>query len=151
MRPKKKDKKYEKVPVGVFVNAVISDIEYEDEHQFNGKFPRVTEAVRFVFEIEKMEYPHRSHWMTFNYSERSSLYNKFIKLLVENTEPYMDFDLLRLRDLKVKMVWEDNGEFQSIQLIQPANGKIPRLENDAHEPTEKPNPESASQEEPVPF
>lgn len=119
--------KYERVPVNEFVNGVIEDVEHDPNHQFKGPHAKAGEAVRLKFKIDGLEFPHRTRWMTFSYSEKSNLYTKYIVKLVEGAKPFMDFDLHRLKGMKVRMFWENDARdprYQSIQVIVPQGQKI---------------------------
>lgn len=126
MKPPVKKMEYEKVPTNDFVNGFIEDIIYDENHMFKGFKGSPDEskpAVRLVFVIEGLKFPKKTSWMKFNYSAKSNLFKKYISSLVENPKEYMDFDLDQLKGLKVKMLWADNGEFQNIETIRPADGK----------------------------
>jgi hypothetical protein len=130
---------FEKVKCGDFITGTISNIEYEDDHRFKGfegKEDRISEAVRLVFTLDGYEYPHRSRWMSFSLGEKSNLYKKYVAKLVNNAKPDMHFDLDALLNMKVKTIWEENGDFTNLDSIYP-NGK--KLEVDATAPDEHPS------------
>lgn len=126
MIPERKKLNYEKIRCGDFVNGFISEIKYDPEHKstWQGK-EKISSAVRIIFKLDGYEYPHGTPWMTFTYGDRANLYKKFMVKLVENAAPDMVFDLDLLKDMKVKTIWEDNGDFQNLELIQPLEGKYP--------------------------
>jgi hypothetical protein len=124
MKPPQQDRKFEKIPTNDFVSAIIEEIQYEQEHEFTFKGTiNKAPGVKFKFIIEGCEYPHSSRWMKFIYAAKANLYQKYIVPLVEGAKPFMDFDMDQLKGMKVKMLWVDNGEYQNIETIRPADGK----------------------------
>jgi hypothetical protein len=124
--PARKTTDFEKVRTGDFILGTIDKIEYENEHTFKGyqgAADKVAPAIRIVFKLEGYEYPHRSRWMNFNMGEKANLYKKYVTKLVANAKPDMDFDLDELIGMKVKTIWEDNGDFQNLESIYPAEQK----------------------------
>lgn len=136
MKPPVKKVEYEKISTTDFVNGFIEDILYDEAHMFKGFKGAPDEAkpaVRIVFTIDGLKFPKKTPWMKFNYSAKSNLFKKYISSLVEDAKEYMDFDLDQLKGMKVKMLWADNGEFQNIETIRPADGKKirPLIEQEA--------------------
>lgn len=130
-QPKKRNPDdYEKVRTDDFVTGRIVDIALDENHKFTfqGK-EKIGEAVRFTFEVDGCQYPHKSRWMRFNYGQKSTLYQIFLSSLVEDAEPDMEFDLDDLKGMSVKMLWNttDNG-FQYIQTIRAVESKRKRCE-----------------------
>jgi len=126
-REKLDPKDYERVPVNVFVEGIIEEVQYDAAHNFKGMYARVAPAIRFKFKIEGLNYSHYSRWGLFSYSEKSNIYLKYLIPLVEGATPDMKFDIKKLEGLPIKMVWADdprNPDFQSVQIIVPLNGKI---------------------------
>ena len=117
---------YEKVEVGNFVNGIIENIEYDNEHVFKvkGETKPPTSAVRFVFKLDGCQYPHRSRWMTFSYGEKTNLYSKYISKLILGAMPDLDMDLDVLKGMKVKTIWAEENDFQSIENIFPLGEKL---------------------------
>jgi hypothetical protein len=137
MRPPKKENTFEKLACGDFIKGFIEDINYDETHTFKGfegKPDSQSLGIRFVFRFEGYEYPHRSRWMKFNVGEKANLYKKYISKLVNNTKPDIDFDLDLLKGMPVKTVWEQNGDFQNLELIAPLKNKLTIPENEANEP-----------------
>lgn len=128
MKPPKKDSKdYEKVAIGEMITGVIDDVVYDQEHKFKGfqgKEDTIQPAVRFKFMLEGYKYHHYSRWFKFSYAEKSNLYKLFLTKLVENAHPDMDFDLDLLKGIKVKTLWNENGDFQNLESIFPFGGKV---------------------------
>jgi hypothetical protein len=120
-------KEFEKVSTEDFVIAQISDIELDMNHTFKGfqgAPDKVCAGVRFKFDIEGCKYPHRSNWMKFSYGEKANLFKKFLLPLVDGAEPDMDFDLLALKGMKIKMLWAEKNGFQFPETIRPISPKI---------------------------
>lgn len=118
---------YEKIPVDVWVEGTIQDIQYEAERKsmFKGQ-EKVGPAVRFKFAFEGCQYPHYSRWFSFSYDEKSNLYKKIVSQLVEGAEPGFDFDLDALKGMGIKTMWSNNGDFQNLEMIRPLTEKITR-------------------------
>lgn len=132
MKPPNKKLEYEKISTDDFVVGTIDDVLYDNEHIFKGygkddagnpKPDTTGSAVRLVFTIDNYKFPHKTPWMKFSYSEKSNLFKKYISSLVDGAEEYMDFDMDQLKGVRVKMLWKDNGEFQGVETIRPADGK----------------------------
>lgn len=116
----------EKIKTDEFVTGFIEDILYDQEHTFKGfqgAPDSVKPAVRLVFTIDGYKYQHKTGWMKFNYSAKSNLFKKYVASLVADAKEYMKFDLDQLKGMKVKMLWADNGDFQNIETIRPADGQ----------------------------
>jgi len=123
--PKTENKDYEKVPTDDFVTGTIEEIKYEQDHEFKFKGESKRKpAVRLKFKIDGLQYPHYSRWMTFNYGEKSNLLLKYLIPLVEGAHPDMDFDLDALKGMKVKMLWNEQNGFQSVETIRPLGKKL---------------------------
>lgn len=144
---------YERVPVDDFVLGIISEIEYENEHEFTYKgVKNVGPAVRIVIKIEGMKYPKKTRWMGFYYSEKSNLFNKFLLPLLEGARPNMDFDMDNLKNMKVKMLWKDDKDpkYQSIDSIRPVGAKVvPAIK--PIEASETTDVEETEEDDQVPF
>lgn len=118
------------LPTTEFLNATIIDIHRNPTRTRvqNGE-TKIYDAIRFKFEVENVPEPRYSFWELFSYSERANLYRNFLAHLVENAEPFMDFDLERLKGMKVRIMfsepWGETG-LQKIQLIKPQTTKISR-------------------------
>ena len=125
--PKRQSKDFEKVVIGEMIQGVIEDIKYDQEHKFpgfQGAEDTIQPAVRFKFALEGYSFPHYSRWYKFNYGQKANLYKIFISKLVENAEPDLDFDLDLLKGMKVKTLWNENGDFQNLESIFPAGAKV---------------------------
>jgi hypothetical protein len=132
--PKTNSTTFEKVQIGNQINGTIAKIEYDMEKKFTWKGKdSIQPGVRFVFELEGYEYPHRSRWMKFNVGEKANLYKKYISKLVANAHPDMQFDLDLLVGMGVKTLWDENGDFQNLDSIFPIGNKLVVKENDVNE------------------
>ena len=124
MKPQRRQKiDYEKVQTGDFINGKIVDIQYHETHEF--KFQgqiKIAPACRFVFELEGYKFHHYSRWLNFSYGEKSNLYKRFLDNLVLGALPDMDFDLDKLKGMKVKTIWKGE-DFQTVELIRPIGEK----------------------------
>lgn len=132
MKPAKRDSNdYEKVKTDDFVVGMIEDVAYDQEHKFSFKGEeKVRPAVRFKFALDGCSYPHYSRWQSFNYGEKSVLYLKYLSALVDGAAPDMDFDLDQLKGMRVKTLWTEKNNFQSVETVRPANGKVIPVVND---------------------
>jgi hypothetical protein len=126
--PQKRKTEFEQVKCDDFIEGEIIEVQEELEHQFKFKGDeKIAPAVRFVFKLKGYEHKHYSRWMSFIYAEKSTLYIKYLTSLVENAEPFMEFDIQALTGMKVKILWKDDGGgWQSVETIRPLQGKIKR-------------------------
>lgn len=119
------DFEFERIPLyDDWVNGTIEDVKLEEEHAFKGQFAKTGDAIRFKFKIEGCEYPHYSGWMSYSFGEKSNLFKKYLIGLVDGAQPDMEFDLDRLKGLRVRMIWKANGDFDNLELIRPMEKKI---------------------------
>lgn len=130
---------YERVPAyDEWLNAEIADIEFDAEHESEWKGEKkVRPAVRFKFAIEGCKWPHPSHWMTFSYGEKTTLFKKYITALVENAIPDLKFDLETLKGMKIKLMYSQNGEFDNLEMVRPLGKKVLSSATVSDEPTEE--------------
>jgi hypothetical protein len=87
-----------------------------------------------LYSNSKGIHPHRSRWMNFNVGEKANLYKKYIAKLVNNAKPDMNFDLDLFTGMKIKTIWEMNGDFNNLESIYPNGPKLTITENEANEP-----------------
>jgi hypothetical protein len=148
--PARKTTDFEKVVTGDFIMGIIEKVEYDENHifkGFDGKADKTSPAIRFVFKLDGYEYPHRSRWMNFNVGEKANLYKKYISKLINDAKPDMDFDMDVFTNMKIKTIWEDNGDFQNLESIYP-NG--PRLTVQEGGPVDEPPPPHTDEDDFVP-
>lgn len=148
MKPKQKEFVQEKIATEEWIDAVIEDIKYEEAHEFGGQFAKTGEAVRFVFRLKGYQHPKMSRWLTFSYSEKSNLFNKFVKPLVRNAKPFFDYDIMALKGQKCRLMFSedqgDNGQiYYNIEMVKP--------QKDAPVADALPEIQIESTEENVPF
>jgi hypothetical protein len=130
MKPPPRVKRdYEKVRTDDWVTGEIEDIQREEKRDTGFKDeetgePIIKDCIRFKFKLDGYEYPHYSRWLSFSYHEKANLLKKYVMNLVEGAQPDMDFDVERLKGMKVKLMWQDNGDFQNIEMIRPVEKKI---------------------------
>ena len=124
--PKREDMQFEKLKTDDFIIGEISDVQYEETHTFmkGTQYEKQGPAVRFKFKMDGYQHPHYSRWGYFSYGEKSNLYLKYLVPLVEGATPDMDFDLDQLKNLRVRTLWQEKNNFQSIEVIRPVEGKI---------------------------
>lgn len=112
-----------------WTQGIIDDIQRDEKRDTGFKDEdtgenKITDSIRFKFKLEGYHYPHYSRWMAFSYHEKSTLFKKYITNLVEGAKPDMDFDLERLKNFSVKVMWQDNGDYQNLEMIRPLEKKI---------------------------
>lgn len=123
MKPPKKE--FEQVRVDEWLMGEISDIQYEQEHEFTYKGVKsVGAGVKIQISLDGYKDKKSTGWLGFNYSAKSNLYKFFIEPLVEGARPNMDFDLDRLKNLRIKAMYAQKGEYQNIFAIRPDQGKV---------------------------
>jgi hypothetical protein len=127
MRPPEREKiDYERIPrYRDWITGKIAEVMYDKEHKsvWEGK-ERVRFCVRFKFSLDGCSYPHYSPWLTFSYGEKTTLFKKYVKELVDGAQPDMDFDLDVLKGMDVKTMWSEDGEYDCLEMIIPALSKI---------------------------
>lgn len=129
MKPPTRQKTdFEQVATDDWTTGIISEIQYNETHKrlWQGE-EKIGPAVRLKFTLDGYQFPHYSGWLSFTYSERSNLYKKYISALVDGATPEMEFDMDQLKDLPVKIMWKQNGEYQNVELVRPINGKVKAL------------------------
>lgn len=122
IRPKidyERIKKYDE-----WIRGTISEIKLDEAHQFKGEFAKVGPAVMIKIQLEGHQFPHTTGWMTFSYGEKSNLFTKYLRHLVENAQPDMRFDLDALKGMEVKTMWSKDGEYDRLEQIRPFAAKI---------------------------
>lgn len=129
-KPPQKEFIQEDILVDEFVNGVISDIEYEDKHEFKGEFARTAPAVRLTFTLDGYEQTKRTPWLSFSYAENARLYKVFIKNLVPDAKPFMDYDLDQLKGKRCKFLFtkteKDGKTFYNVETAKLVpTGKVP--------------------------
>lgn len=129
---------FEKLAIGEFIAGTITKVEYDLTHKFKafeaGKEDKIAPAIRFVFDFEGYEWPHRSRWMTFSVNVKSNLYKKYVVKLVNDPKPDKVFDFDIFLGMKIKAIWEDNDDFQNIESIYPDGKKLTIPESKQDEP-----------------
>lgn len=75
--------------------------------------------MRFKFSLVGYQYPHYSRWMKASTFEKSNLYSKYLKYLCPKydcADQLIDLDLLQ--GVKVKVMFEDSGDYQNVSQIR---------------------------------
>lgn len=127
--PPRTKMEYEKVRTDDWTQGVIDDIGHDEKRDTGFKDDetgesKIVDSVRFKFKLEGYHYPHYSRWMALSYHEKATLFKKYLTPLVEGAKPDMDFDLERLKNMGVKVMWVDNRDFQNLEMIRPLDKKI---------------------------
>lgn len=120
---------YEKVVTDEWIPGVIESIEYEENHDTGFKDPESGEpliynAVKLGFRLEGYEELHKTFWMKLSMHEKSNLAKKYLNALVENLDPSQEFDLERIKNMKVKVMYSQKGKYQNIEMVRPAGKKL---------------------------
>lgn len=127
MKPPQRAKtEFERVPkYDEWIPGKILDIEYDENHKstYQGE-EKVRPCVRIKFGLEGCQFPKRSRWLTFSYGEKANLYKQFVSVLVEDAKPDMDLDLDVLKDMKIKTMWSEDGEYDKLEMVRPLNEKL---------------------------
>lgn len=123
MKPPKRE--FEQVKTDEWLTGEIVDIQYEKDHEFSYKGNKsVDVAAKILIQLDGYKDRKSSGWMRFNYGQKSNLYKIFIAPIVEGAHPNMDFDLDLLKNLRIKVMYTQNGEYQNITMVRPAGSKI---------------------------
>lgn len=127
MKPPKTAKTdFERIPkYDEWVNGTILEIEYDEKHKrsYQGE-EKIGPCVRLKFGLEGCKFPHRSKWMTFNYGDKSNLYQKVLVPLVEDAKPDIDLDLDEIKGMKIKTMWSQDGEYDKLEMVRPIGDKF---------------------------
>lgn len=130
MYPKPRPKmEYEKVKTDDWITGIIEDIQRDENRDTGFKDDetgesKIIDSIRFKFKLEGYNYPHYSRWMAFSYHEKANLLKKYLFNLVEEAQPDMKFDLFRLKGMSVKLMFQDNGDYQNVEMIRPLEKKL---------------------------
>ena len=127
--PPRTKMEYEKVKTDDWTQGIIEDVQHDEKRDTGFKDDdtgenKIVDSVRFKFKLDGYSYPHYSRWMTLSYHEKSNLFKKYITNLVEGAAQDLDFDLERLKGFPVKVMWQDNGDFQNVEMVRPLVKKI---------------------------
>lgn len=131
--PRKSNTNFERIKtLDEWIAGTIEEVKLEENRVTGFKddktgLPKSADQVRFKFTLEGHSYPHYSRWMTYSMGEKSNLYLKYLKHLVEDAAPDMDFDLDELKGLKIKTMWSVSGEFDNLEQIRPLKSKLRSL------------------------
>jgi len=112
---------FEKVAVDEWLSGEITEIQYDMKHLFKAS---EGPAVKIKIAIVGYKFPKTTPWMLFSYSKKSNLFILFVEPLVEGALEYMSFDLDQLKAAKIKVMFEQKGEYQNILRIRPLENKI---------------------------
>ena len=139
-----------------WIPGAISEISLREDHDTGFKHPArkedgtphpksgqpvICDQVRLKFTLEGYQYPHFSRWMRYSYGEKSNLYLKYLKFLVEGAQPDLKFDLDLLKHMAVKTMWTQNGDWDNLEQIRPLGVKV-----SAGAQPESPEPEPPAEE-----
>ena len=109
----------------------VQEVQYDENREYShknetGEWVKLTAPhVRFKFSLEGYQYPHYSRWMKCSTNEKSNFYSKYLKHLC----PTFDckdkaIDLDKLVGIKVKVMWENNGDYQNVTQIRGLDPKL---------------------------
>lgn len=166
--PKRANVDYERIQkYDEWITGVIANVELREDHDTGYKYPAekedgtphpkagehvICDQVRFKFTLEGHQYPHYSRWMRFSYGERSNLFAKYLKFLVEKAHPDMELDMDELKNFKVKTMWIQNGDWDNLEQIRPSEGKLKTSGNAPSAGDQEPPEEAAGTAiEDIPF
>ncbi|HET9146153.1 MAG TPA: hypothetical protein VFN81_08715 [Sphingomicrobium sp.] len=126
MKPPKKIRDFETVPVDKWMAGTITAIEHDPAHMFGGgPTANVNEAIRITFSIDGLRFPHRTGWMTFSYGPGATLLERYLKSLVDGARADMDFDIEDLRSMRVETLWRPTPRGkQDVAAIRPLGEKL---------------------------
>lgn len=151
---------YERIPSDEWITGIIEDIQYDMEHKTSHKgVDKIGPSIRFKFKLDGLQRSHSSRWMSFTYFAKGNLYDKYLKNLIENAEPDMDFDLDKLKGLKIKTMWTANGEFDNLEQIRAmvkfpwksAGTAVKEAATEAQAPIDEPPEEVGEGPDEIPF
>lgn len=135
MKPQSNTFVQEDILVDEFINAEITEITYDKEHKSSYQgIEKVGPAVQITMKLDGYKQPKKSRWMAFIYTEKSNLYKVWLKSLVPNARPYMDFDLDNLKSMKIKALFSKNtgknGEvYYNLDMVKPLKPKAEKIDD----------------------
>lgn len=146
MKPMKRE--FEQVEVDTWLKGEISKIEYDPKHEFTFKGEKSTDAgVKIAIALDGYKEKKSTGWWKFNYSEKSKVFKFFLQPLVEGAHPKLDFDFDHLLNMRIKVMYAQNGEYQNLVMVRPDQSKIIPITHLAKPAV----PKAAATEEEVPF
>lgn len=123
MKPMKRE--FEQVVVDEWLKGEIVKIEYEPKHEFIFKGEKsIDSAVKISIAIDGYKDKKSTGWWKFNYSEKSKVFKFFLQPLVEGAHQKLDFDFDHLLNLRIKLMYAQNGEYQNLIMVRPDGPKI---------------------------
>jgi hypothetical protein len=146
--PKRGNVEYERIlAYDEWIPGTIVEVKLEENRVTGFKdektgLPKSADQIRFKFALDGHEYQHYSRWMTYTFGEKSNLFTKYLKYLVEGAQPDMEFDLDELKGFKIKTMWSQNGDFDNLEQIRPLGAK---LKPSGKAPAETSEPEPAEE------
>jgi hypothetical protein len=148
MKPNRSNTDFERVRPDEWISGIIAKVERDPARKSTYKGEdRIVDSVRFVFSLEGYKFNHFSRWMTFSYSEKSTLLTKYLIPLVQGAKKNFDFDLEQLKGMAIKTMWSVNGDWDNLELIRPLKSMvIPEIE-----PQDEPPMNEAPPEDDIPF
>jgi hypothetical protein len=126
--PRHRDFIQEDVETDVFIQGVITKVEEEQDHKFiTPKGEVLSDAVRIHFALDGYQQDKRSAWMYFHYGKKGALLNKYLVKLVENAQPYMNFDIQKIVGMGVEVIFSrrvyNDRVFYNVEHIKCAKGQ----------------------------
>ena len=120
-------REYEKVVVDTWVEGIIEVVQYDGNRTYSvkdketGEWSKATAPhVRFKFKLDGYQFPHYGRWMKASTNEKSNFYGKYLKPLCPTHDPVdCAIDLDSLTGVRVKTMWEDDGDYQRVTAIRP--------------------------------
>ena len=130
--PQNKNIEYERIKeYDAWIPGTIEIVQLEENRLTGFKDdetgePKRSDMIRFKFALKGHNFPHYSRWMTYSFGEKSNLFLKYLKHLVEGAQPDMEFDLDELKGFPIKTMWIANGDFDNLESIRPLTTKLQR-------------------------
>ena len=113
---------YEKVTADEWLVGVIEEVQYQADRKYKSKDKDTGEwseksapHVRIKLKIDGYKFPHYSRWMKASTNEKSNFYAKYLKHLCPDfdcKDKVVDID--KLVGVRVRTMWENDGEYQHI-------------------------------------
>lgn len=111
---------FEQVAVDEWLPGTVEEVQFEKDREYTYKGEtKKSDSVRFKFKLDGYQFPHYSRWMMASTNKKTNFYLKYLKYLCPrfDCEGKM-IDLDQLTDAKIKIMFEQNGEYQNVTQIR---------------------------------
>lgn len=131
-------REYEQVVVDEWLSGTIAEVQYDKAHPYDQRnedgttTKEVAPHVRFKFALDGYQFPHYSRWMKASTYKMANLYKKYLKPLCPEHDPEdCVVDVSKLTGVAIKIMYEQNGEYQNVTNIRPVDKTLNLIVDDS--------------------